>query len=622
MPGEAGREHKRQGTTPLSTAGAARAAEAREGQVRRSIILSLTLVLLGIAIAACGDTKKGGGPGGPLPYCPPGDLQIPVMFSPADGENIEIPGLAFHWVYNPAGCIPEEYQIQVSQSPTFESYSGAKVDVGVNEWSPAVGLLPATVYYWRMRATVIAGPGPWSPTWTFYTGPACVAASLVAPQADFPAGFMFVLDPPSFRWTYPDDACVPPGYHLQVSASEDFSSIALDRVQPTPSTVANPPSDLENCGVYYWRVAASVGSTDGPFSSAQYFSTNIGAVCSQACTEDQLIAPVPIFPPPYANVGTAPTEGLVPGLLQWGYAMPCFPEGFGIRLSTSRDWSGPSLGGGVSPVTAFRGNWSPADPLEPATQYWWEVFAGIGTTFGPPGPARSFFTGPECESGSDSLPPTLVSPLDGAVVDTLSPWLRYTAGAGSCVPDGYAIYLDTDSEFAGEDAYSSFNFPATTFIPDPLEDCTTYYWRVSPMQDEFVLPWSDDVWSFTTRTGPHCGFAQLLGEAIKESACRYGPGPWWEILGYFVAGERSPIAGRDMSGRWLATDNPDNPGERCWVPSDDIRLLGDGSGMRILNPPLVCKAGLAQTECEAAGGTWVIPVAAAKAPPPPYCQCP
>jgi hypothetical protein len=49
-------------------------------------------------------------------------------------------------------------------------------------------------------------------------------------------------------------------------------------------------------------------------------------VCSQACTEDQLIAPVPIFPPPYANVGTAPTEGPVPGLLQWGYAMPCFPR--------------------------------------------------------------------------------------------------------------------------------------------------------------------------------------------------------------------------------------------------------------------------------------------------------
>ena len=131
MPGEAGREHKRQGATPLWIAGAANAAGAREGQVRCSITLSLALVLVGIAIAACGDTKKGGGPGGPLPYCLPGDLQIPVTFSPADGEVIDILGLTFHWVYNPAGCIPEEYQLQVSQSPAYESCSGASVDVGV-----------------------------------------------------------------------------------------------------------------------------------------------------------------------------------------------------------------------------------------------------------------------------------------------------------------------------------------------------------------------------------------------------------------------------------------------------------------------------------------------------------
>jgi hypothetical protein len=588
--------------------------------MRRFTILSLSLALMGIAIGACGDVTKGGGPGGPLPYCSPEDLQLPVMFAPADGVNIEMSGLTFRWVYNPAGCLPEEYQIQVSQSPTFDSYSGAKVDVGQNEWSPEVGLLPATVYYWRMRATVMAGPGSWSPTWSFYTGPACEAASLVAPQADFPAGFMFVFDPPAYRWTYPDDACVPPGYHLQVSAAEDFSTLVLDLDQPTPSTVAAPTNGLDNCGVYYWRVAATAGGAEGPFSSVQSFSTNLGAVCTQACTDDQLVSPVPIFPPHYAILDASTPDALYPSL-EWGYPMPCFPEGFGVRLSTSRDWTGPSLGGGVSPVTMFGGNWSPADPLEPATQYWWEVFPGVGTTFGPPSPARSFFTGPECESGSDSLPPALHSPPDGAVVDTLSPWLRYTAGPGSCIPDGYAIYLDTDEDFAGEDAYSSFNFPGTTFIPDPLEDCTVYYWRVSPIQDEFVLPWSE-VWSFTTQTSTQCGISQLMGEALKETACRYGPGPGWDILGYFVVGERSSIAGRDMAGRWLAADNPDNRGERCWVPIDDIRLLGDGSNMRILNPPVACNVGLDQATCKAAKGKWIVPTSSVRLPPPPYCQCP
>jgi hypothetical protein len=591
--------------------------------MRRFIILSLTLVLLGIAAGACGDTKKGGGPDGPLPYCSPEDLQIPVMFSPADGENIEIPGLTFRWVYNPAGCLPEEYQVQVSQSPTFDSYSGATIDVGVNEWSPAVGLLPATVYYWRMRATVMAGPGSWGPTWTFYTGPVCDAAVLVAPEPVFPDGFMFVYDTPSFQWAYPDEACIPPGYHLQVSTAEDFSAIVLDQPLPTPSTTARPASELTNCGVYYWRVAASSGGMDGPYSAVNRFSVNAGASCTQQCTDDQLITPQPMIPAPYANVGTAPTVELVPGLLQWWYPMPCFPEGYGIHLSTTADFSGPSLGGGLHPVTVTGGSWSPAVLLEPATQYYWEVFAGIGTTFGPPSPLRSFFTGPECEDGASSLPPTLVSPVDGAVVDTLTPWLHYTAGPGSCIPDGYAIYLDADADFAGEDPYSSFpTLPATTFMPDPLEDCTTYYWRISPIQDDVILPWSE-VWSFTTRTNVLCGIGQLQGEAIKEAVCRYGPGPAWEILGYFSVGERGPIYGRDMANRWLATDNPDNPGQRCWVLSDSIRLLGDASGMRILNPPLACSRGLGQTECVAARGTWVVPKPIVTGqPPPPYCQCP
>ncbi|MCX6070846.1 MAG: hypothetical protein NTU91_08320 [Chloroflexi bacterium] len=490
--------------------------------MRRTIGLSLTLILLGIAIGACNKgtptlTTKGGGSGGLMPYCAPEDLQIPVMVTPADGENIEIAGLTFHWVYNTTDCIPEEFEIQVSQSPTFDSYSGATLDVGEEHWSPPVGLLSATVYYWRMRGTVMAGPGPWSPTWAFYTGPTCESASLLAPEAVFPTGYMFIYDAPSFQWTYPDSSCVPEGYHLQASASEDFSTHALDLSLATPSKLAVPTVEFENCGVYHWRVAATAGGTDGAYSAANTFSVNAGASCTQECTADQLIALQPMSPAHYANVGTAPTEGLVPGLLQWWYPMPCFPEGFGVHLSTMPDFSGPSLGGGVSPVTMTGGNWTPAEPLEPATQYWWEVFAGIGTTFGPTSPRRSFFTGPVCEVAADSLPPTLVEPLDGAIVDTLHPDLHHTAGGGSCIPDGYAVYLGTDSDFAGEDPYSSFNLAFTTFIPDSLDDCTKYYWRVAPILDGAELP-ASEVWSFAVRTGPSCPMSgQLNGKAIRDA---------------------------------------------------------------------------------------------------------
>ncbi len=590
--------------------------------MRRTLILLSASLLAALALAACGGTTpRGGGGGGPMPYCAADELQIPVLVSPADGSNVEMAGLTFHWIYNPAGCLPEEFEVQVSQTVTFDNYSGATLDYGEDHWSPQVGMLPATVYYWRMRATVSGGPGPWSPVWSFYTGPVCEAAALVAPQTVFPHGFMFVYDAPSFQWTYPDSTCVAEGYHLQVGGDAGFTSVVADLRAANPATTWTPAFDLVNCGVYYWRVAAIDGDSDGPYSAAQTFSVNAAATCTQTCTADQLVAPVPLFPPHYANVGTAPTEGLVPGLLQWGYPMPCFPEGFGVHLSTSPDFSGPSLGGGVHPVTAFGGNWSPGVTLEPATQYWWEVFAGIGTTFGPTSPARSFFTGPECESGADAVPPTLLSPQDGATVDTLSPWLRYTPGEGGCVPDGWAIYLDTDDDFAGEDPYASYYFPGTNFMPDPLQDCTTYYWRVSPIQDDFVLPWSE-VWSFRTQTGATCLAGLIHGLALQEVPCHHGPHPDWPVDGYILQGERTQVFGSDMARRWLAVDNLDNPGQRCWVPSEAMELPVDVNELRILNPPLACNSSLAQTECEAASGTWTRSVGAAAPATTYFCQCP
>jgi len=593
--------------------------------VRHSVVLWLTSLLLSMAVGACGDatpvlTTKGGDSGGPMPYCAPEGIQIPDLYSPADGENIDVPGLTFGWVYNTTDCIPEEFEIQMAQTPGFLGYSGATVDVGVGEWSPEVGLLPATIYYWRMRGLVAAGEGPWSPTWSFFTGPACSSASLVAPVAEAPLGDMLQSDAPAFEWSYRDEACVPPGYHLQISSSEDFSALLLDLSQDTPSTLAAPAADYENCTVYYWRVAATEGGADGPFSNVQYFSINVGGDCSATCTEDQLVEPEPIYPARYANVGLAPTVEIVPGLLQWRYPLPCLPEGFGIHLSTTADFSAPSLGGGASPVTDSAVRWSPTALLEPATQYYWEVFAGIGTTFGPPSPLRSFFTGPACEAAADSKPPTLLMPIDGATVDSLTPWLHWTGGAGSCIPDGYAIYLDADDDFGGEHPDASFlAFPGTTYFPDPLDDCATYFWKIAPILDGTEIAESE-VRSFTTQVGSACGQGQLIGRAIRDAACRFGPGLGWDILGYFVAGEQSPIAGTDITRSWYAVNNPDNPGERCWVPSADIQPLGDASGLRMLNPPIVCRSSLGENDCRAAGGTWHPGSFVAQQDP--YCECP
>ena len=578
----------------------------------RRLSLILAPILFALALASCGAVTRGGGPGVPTPVCLPENLQIPVLYSPADGTNVAISGLTFHWVYNPAGCVPSTFEIQVSQSASFYNYSGTTLGADQSDWSPEVGLLSATVYYWRMRAAVPDGQGPWSPIWSFYTGPICDAGSLVAPEPIFPLGYMFVYDAPFLQWTYPSDACLPAGYHLQVSGSEDFSTLDLDLNMAGSSTLATPAIDLDNCAEYFWRVAASDGATDGPFSPTQSFSLNVAGGCAQACSPDQLEAPVPTNPPPGAIV-----DALQP-LLQWGYPYPCLPDGFTIHLSVDREFPDTSLFGSSGPPTMMGGNWSPPVPLEPATKYFWEVAARVGLTQGPFSQWRTFFTGPECESVGDVIAPTLLSPEDGAILDVWALYLSYTAGEGGCIPHGYNLYLGTDPDFDGEEPYQHLDYPGTA-IAVVLEDCTTYYWQVAPILDGFEQERSE-VWSFTIRAEGPC-LAQLHeGIALQEAPCHHGPHPDWQIVGYILTGERALVYGRDMAGHWLAIDNPDNVGERCWVPREVIELPGGDSGLRILNPPESCSRDLSQEACQGAGGTWASGPAAGA--PSYYCQCP
>jgi hypothetical protein len=587
---------------------------------RLSVILIPTL--LAMVVAACGAVTRGGG-GTPIPVCQQAEqLGMPVLVTPDDGSNVEIAGLTFHWVYNPAGCLPNSFEIQVSQTAGFSTHSGAYLAASETHWSPQVGMNAATIYYWRMRAAVADGPGPWSPTFSFYTGPVCSADSLYAPALVFPISHLFVYDAPSFQWLYPDgpsNDCIPEGYHLQVSTSQDFSSPVLDLRQSDPTTLWTPVWDLENCSTYFWRVAAIAGETDGPYSTPEFFSINGLGTCTDPCTTDQLVRPNLLDPPSSANVGSAPTEGVVPDLLRWQYPMPCLADGFVIHLATSPDFSDTSLFGTTGPATSFVESWGPSVPLEPATQYWWEVAAVVGNTQGPFSYVRPFFTGPQCGSPYDLTAPTLVSPADGETVDTTSPLLRFAVGEGGCVPDGYAIYLGTDPNFGNADPFGVLVEPDARYGLVSLEDCTTYYWAVAAILDS--LGPRSETWSFTTQTGAACGISLLEGLALETTPCLHGPGPGWPTEGYFALGERAPIYARDMSGQWLAIQNPDNISEMCWVPREAVEPLGDDSGLRIFNAPApACSADLAQEQCLAAGGTWAQRLAAG--PPTHYCQCP
>lgn len=575
-------------------------------------------VLVALALGGC--DSGGGVPAG----CQ--DL-APVLVSPVDGATTGNSGIPLQWLhfeYDDSQCQPSHFVVQRSTSSDFSS------DLDQQELPPdystagAAVLEPDTVYYWRVRAAWGDQGAEWSPTWMFRTMAACDPADLTAPWPNLPEdGSAASESSPMFAWEMPG-ACTPDGYRLQVAEGANFFAPIADVDVTMPRESEVPEVLFVPCTLYTWRVAGVSAGVDGPWSESRTFWVEDGQACTQACSGASLLEPVPVAPKLYQNVGTAPTEGLVPGLLEWHYPAPCLPAGYAVHLSAEPDFSDTSLFGGTgTPDT----NWTPAVPLKPATQYWWQVAPMVGIELGPYSPRWTFFTGPTCDSASQLLAPDLKSPEDGGAVGTLNPRLRFSIGADACLPDGYYVDVQIDPAFGGNNVLeleTTQSMLTTNVFAHGLEWCKTYYWRVASVLDGSWGPFSE-TWSFTPLSVAACasqGKVVPQASAIKDTACHFGPGQDWDIVGYFVAGEEAKIQGQDMSGRWLATGNPDNPGERCWVPREVIELKGDWGDLRILNPPAVCQRELAEAECKALGGQWVQGKSVSGAPLPPYCQCP
>jgi hypothetical protein len=280
-----------------------------------------------------------------------------------------------------------------------------------------------------------------------------------------------------------------------------------------------------------------------------------------------------------------------------------------VHLSPIFDMSDTELFGGTgSPST----RWAPGESLEPATQYWWEVAAGVGTDFGPYSVKRSFFTGPECSALSGLAAPELLQPANGAILSELTAWLHFTPGAPGCIPDGYRIDLQTSPSFDGTNLLGDFNLPATNVISDPLEDCTTYYWRVAALQGGAQGPFSETNW-FRTNASGTCSFPFFPAWVLENVHCRACGSAICKPLYIFETGKWADVLGRSVDGFIYKLRNP-NGGE-CYAPSGSFELPVDPDLiLQVRLPPtpvptptqvpLVCRSRLDEKECKAAGGRY------------------
>ena len=551
------------------------------------------------------------------PICDPGDLVMPSLLMPPPGGIFDRGYSSLEWEWPLTTCIPEAYKVEVSMDPDFldTTYFGGTGNPSTR-WGFGSTPPGATQFWWRIIPSADGVYGPPSIVHSFFTDPVCTAASLVAPTRLTPLDEEIVsIANPEFTWDYPDPSCAPEGFHLLISTTPDMSTMAMDANNPNSAYRSFQAGYLlDDCQTYYWHVAVVSEGVEGPYSDVGEFSIDTSGACVLPACTDPLDIPLPVLISPgvYEIVDT-----ILP-VLDWNNPGPCDPEGYAVRLSVDYDFSDNSLFGGTGSIAT---SWMPGVDLELATQYYWKIAGGMGTTMGEFSSQRSFFTGPECSSLVGLVAPERYAPLDGAVLDSLTAYLRYRPGEPGCIPDGYLLNLQTDPTFSGVNLLGEFSLPATTVITDPLTDCTLYFWKVTAVQDGGYGPESDVGWFYTNESGL-CPPAPAPGTASKNAFCREGTYPeYWPPIYTIEEGDFVQVLARNPFSTYLLVAIPGADGftplvpmQSCWTIFDAIRLWGPApvpEGLEVISPPptptptpVVCNSQMGEESCKAAGGTY------------------
>ena len=320
-------------------------------------------------------------------------------------------------------------------------------------------------------------------------GPACTGEA-VAPILLSPADKAVITTTSTTLNTDYPEACSPQGYFVKLASDPLFSNTVFFEGGNSPSPNYNI-TGLQDCTTYYWNVAAKVNGVKGPFSPTYSFTVDLHGTCWQTCDPSNLVAPFLLHPVSWEVVNTlTPTLG-------WLYPeASCDPDSYRVILEKGPLYS-TDLGTDTGSHNTF---WTIPFLLEPHSEYRWKVAAQAGSTTGPTYQNKHFFTGPIC-SVQQLQTPELVEPTDGAIM-TDDQVVLYIDYPGDCLPPGARIDLATDSGFVNTTAIIQTE-PIMDWYLQPLQDCTTYYWRTASVSGNTMSPYSDTS-SFSTDFSGTC----------------------------------------------------------------------------------------------------------------------
>jgi hypothetical protein len=185
------------------------------------------------------------------------------------------------------------------------------------------------------------------------------------------------------------------------------------------------------------------------------------------------------------------------------------------------------------------------------------------------------------------MAPVLMAPFNGASINELNPSLIWEYPDETCRPDSYGIALSTTPDFSDTSLNGGTGNPSTRWGPgDPLTDCTTYYWRVTPYVGDTAGPVSG-VFSFSVNMdGGACSPRTFITGKVWQDYCAISDGPLPDPLPFGCVA----TAGGSATGNGIL--DPGEPGIKNVIvaigsgscPSSNLGVtLTDTNGEHILH---------------------------------------
>ncbi len=408
--------------------------------------------------------------------------------SPATGSIVSASSVVLSWkeINNPTIYGDLKYNVQISQNinmttPILDTkiaspLTGGLVEYGIGSdfGTTKAILLPLTTYYWRVNLNdgLTSETTNWSTVWSFTTEQSKVLTAPNVPSLVSPANTATGVGlTPTFYWNAVDKADY---YHFQLSTSNTFASILLDKDQVTSISMALPTALNLNTN-YYWRVQAINIIGISAYTVGQF------------TTRDTPEAPTLLTP---ANNSTTGSDlvvfswNAINGVISYKY-----------DLSSDSNFANILLTQTINAPTTTATITNADVSFVRANRYYWRVFGRTNAGVGQVSPVWSFTV------------QTDYSPANAAINIPIKPVLSWPIPSATInVQISYQLQIATSYGFDYV-LYSKTGLPANSLTVAAADTSailsynTTYYWRVKSVVNGVAGAWSFP-YRFTTIASP------------------------------------------------------------------------------------------------------------------------